>query len=45
MKKSIWVAMAACAVLMIATAGYLSSAAAQKAALSTAGGGEVKLSQ
>lgn len=38
MKKIIWIAMAACAVLTIVTAGYLPSAAAQKAALSTAGG-------
>ncbi len=37
MKKNIWVALAAGAVLTIATAGYLPSAAAQKAALSTAG--------
>jgi type 1 fimbria pilin len=38
MKKSIWIAMAACAVLTIVTAGHLQSAAAQKAAVSTAGG-------
>jgi hypothetical protein len=37
MKKPILIAMAACAVLTIVTAGYLPSAAAQKAALSTAG--------
>lgn len=38
MKKSLLVAMAVCAVLTIAAAGYLSSFAAQKAALSTPGG-------
>jgi hypothetical protein len=38
MKKSLLVAMAACAVLTIATVGYLPSAVAQQAALSTAGG-------
>ena len=38
MKKPILVAMAACAVLTVVTAGYLPSFAAQKAALSTAGG-------
>jgi hypothetical protein len=38
MKKNHFIVMAAAAVLMIATAGYLSSAADQKAALSTVGG-------
>ncbi len=38
MKKSLSIAMAACAVLSMATARHLPSAAAQKAALSTAGG-------
>ena len=37
MKKSIWIVMAVCAFFTIVTAGYLPSAAAQKAALSTAG--------